>query len=241
MLDSKSRRRQKYPKTTKVVEAPGKKAAERLLETWIAELEAHRTIDPDRLQLAELLDRWLEATRGEMRVASFNSYRRMYRDGMFLARTSGSISNYDYSDTGPQGLGQKVLDAVRTSATFPKPPTGGALINAHGRLIGVMGHLVVNGGQPYPPYNDSSTAVATSKFKDAVAAAEASLLQLPATWLGVGSTTAGRFSGQRSALAAAGGCSSSSSCRAALPTRPASPGARRSGPSAESPTWSAAT
>ena len=27
-----------YPKTTKVVEAPGKKAAERLLETWIAEL-----------------------------------------------------------------------------------------------------------------------------------------------------------------------------------------------------------
>ena len=191
VLDSKSRRRQKYPKTTKVVEAPGKKAAERLLETWIAELEAHRTIDPDRLQLAELLDRWPEATRGEMRVASFNSYRRMYRDGMFLARTSGSISNYDYSDTGPQGLGQKVLDAVRTSATFPKPPTGGALINAHGRLIGVMGHLVVNGGQPYPPYNDSSTAVATSKFKDAVAAAQASLQQLPATWLGVGSTTAG--------------------------------------------------
>ena len=115
----------------------------------------------------------------------------MYRDGMFLARASGSISNYDYSDTGPQGLGQKVLDAVRTSATFPKPPTGGALINARGRLIGVMGHLVVNGGQPYPPYNDSSTAVATSKFKDAVAAAQASLQQLPATWLGVGGTTAG--------------------------------------------------
>ena len=37
----------------------GKKAAERLLETWIAELESHRTIDPDRLQLSELLDRWL--------------------------------------------------------------------------------------------------------------------------------------------------------------------------------------
>ena len=41
--------------------------------------EAHRTIDPDRLQLAELLDRWLEATRGEMRVASYNSYRRIRR------------------------------------------------------------------------------------------------------------------------------------------------------------------
>ena len=68
-----------YPKTTKVVEAKGKKAAERLLETWIAELESHRTIDPDRLKLAELLDRWLEATRGEMRVASYNSYRRIRR------------------------------------------------------------------------------------------------------------------------------------------------------------------
>ena len=39
VLDSKGRQKQKYPKTTKVVEAKGKKAAERLLETWIAELE----------------------------------------------------------------------------------------------------------------------------------------------------------------------------------------------------------
>ena len=79
VLDSKGRQKQRYPKTTKVVEARGKKAAERLPETWIAELEAHRTIDPDRLKLAELLDRWLEATRGEMRVASYNSYRRIRR------------------------------------------------------------------------------------------------------------------------------------------------------------------
>ena len=79
VLDSRGKQKQKYPKTTKVVEAKGKKAAERLLETWIAELESHRTIDPDRLQLAELLDRWIEATRGEMRVASYNSYRRIRR------------------------------------------------------------------------------------------------------------------------------------------------------------------
>ena len=79
VLDAKGRQKQRYPKTTKVVEAKGKKAAERLLETWIAELESHRTIDPDRLKLAELLDRWLEATRGEMRVASYNSYRRIRR------------------------------------------------------------------------------------------------------------------------------------------------------------------
>jgi len=79
VLDGKGRQKQRYPKTTKVVEAKGKKAAERLLETWIAELESHRTIDPDRLRVAELLDRWLEATRGEMRVASYNSYRRNRR------------------------------------------------------------------------------------------------------------------------------------------------------------------
>ena len=79
VLDSKGRQKQRYPKTTKVVEAKGKKAAERLLEAWIAELESHRTIDPDRLKLAELLARWLEATRGEMRVASYNSYRRIRR------------------------------------------------------------------------------------------------------------------------------------------------------------------
>ena len=61
VLDSKGRQKQRYPKTTKVVEATGKKAAERLLETWIAELESHRTIDPDRLKLAELLGRTFPA------------------------------------------------------------------------------------------------------------------------------------------------------------------------------------
>ena len=46
-----------------MIEASGKKSAERLLEAWIAELESHRTVDPGRLKLSELLDRWLEATR----------------------------------------------------------------------------------------------------------------------------------------------------------------------------------
>jgi len=36
-------------------------------------------VDPERLTVAGLLDRWLEATRGEMRVASYNSYRRIRR------------------------------------------------------------------------------------------------------------------------------------------------------------------
>ena len=62
-----------------MVEAKGKKAAERLLATWIRELESHRTIDPDRLKLTKLLDRRLEATRGEMWVASYNSCKRICR------------------------------------------------------------------------------------------------------------------------------------------------------------------
>ena len=114
----------------------------------------------------------------------------LYRDGTFLARTAGTISNYDYSDTGPQGLGQKVLDAVKTSATLPQPATGGALINSRGRLIGVMGRLLVNGGQPYPPFDDAATAVAVSKFKDAVSGTQASAQQAPSAWLGIGVVTA---------------------------------------------------
>jgi len=78
-LNAKGKQKQRYPKTLRVVEAKGKKAAERLLEGRIAELEQHRLVDPDRLTLAGLLDRWLEATRGEMRVASYNSYQRTGR------------------------------------------------------------------------------------------------------------------------------------------------------------------
>ncbi|HJW74102.1 MAG TPA: AAA family ATPase, partial [Thermoleophilia bacterium] len=114
----------------------------------------------------------------------------LYREGTFLARASGSISDYDYSDTGPQGLGQTVLDAMLTSATLPKPATGGALIDSHGRLVGVMGDLLVNGGQPFPPYSGPASAVGVSLFKEAVSNAQASNQQLPSAWLGVGFVTA---------------------------------------------------
>ena len=65
------------------MEAQGKKAAERLLEARICELEQHQAIDVEKLTLAGLLDRWLEATYGEMRVATRNSYagiRRLHVD-----------------------------------------------------------------------------------------------------------------------------------------------------------------
>ena len=77
--DARGRPKMRYPKTMKVVEAKGKRAAERLLEARIAELEQHGRIDVERLTLAGLLDRWLQAMHGEMRVATRNSYRRIRR------------------------------------------------------------------------------------------------------------------------------------------------------------------
>jgi integrase len=79
LLDAKGRPKMRYPKTMKCVEAQGKKAAERLLEARIAELEQHQSIDVEKMTLAGLLDRWLEATFGEMRVATRNSYKNIRR------------------------------------------------------------------------------------------------------------------------------------------------------------------
>jgi hypothetical protein len=79
LLDKRGRPKMHYPKTMKCVEAQGKKAAERLLEARIAELEQHQSIDVAKLTLAGLLDRWLDATWGEMRVATRNSYKSIRR------------------------------------------------------------------------------------------------------------------------------------------------------------------
>lgn len=79
LLDKRGRPKMRYPKTMKCVETQGKKAAERLLEARIAELEQHQSIDVEKLTLAGLLDRWLEATWGEMRVATRNSYKSIRR------------------------------------------------------------------------------------------------------------------------------------------------------------------
>src|SRR5512145_2355203 len=62
LLDAKGRPKMRYPKTMKCVEAQGKKAAERVLATRISELEQHQAVDVEKLTLAGLLDRWLEAT-----------------------------------------------------------------------------------------------------------------------------------------------------------------------------------
>jgi len=79
LLDKRGRPKMRYPKTMKCVDAPGKKAAERLLEAWIRELEQHEAVDLEKLTLVGLLDRWLEVAWGEMRVATRNSYKSIRR------------------------------------------------------------------------------------------------------------------------------------------------------------------
>ena len=54
-------------------------AAHDLDALFDAELETHQSIDVERMTLAGLLDRWLEATFGEMRVATRNSYKSIRR------------------------------------------------------------------------------------------------------------------------------------------------------------------
>ncbi|NLE21889.1 MAG: site-specific integrase [Actinobacteria bacterium] len=77
--DERGRVVRSRPRLTKIVEASGKRDAQRLLEQWIDELEQHGTTDPGRLTVAGLLDRWLAAVRNELRVATYDSYARIVR------------------------------------------------------------------------------------------------------------------------------------------------------------------
>jgi integrase len=53
--------RRRYPRTVRTVDASSKRAAERALSDWIAELEAHDCTDPSRLIVSELCRRWIDA------------------------------------------------------------------------------------------------------------------------------------------------------------------------------------
>jgi len=59
-VDENGRSRTRYPKHQRTIAAKGKKAAQARLAEWIAELEAHRLVDPDRLTIAVMLERWLD-------------------------------------------------------------------------------------------------------------------------------------------------------------------------------------
>ena len=114
----------------------------------------------------------------------------MSRSETFLIRATGRISDYDHRYwallTQKTKLGIKV--AMRTTATLPKPATGGALIDASGRLIGVMGSFYDDlkgaGG-----YTGRDVAIATNFFRQMVPDILRNGQAMNTAWLGVRGST----------------------------------------------------
>ncbi len=71
--------RRRCPRTTKVVEAKGLRRAEKVLAAWVDELEAHDCTDPARLTVAELVRRWLDEAKWNVRPATLHFYERTTR------------------------------------------------------------------------------------------------------------------------------------------------------------------
>ena len=71
--------RRRYPRTTKVVHARGLRRAEKVLAKWITDLEAHDCTDPTRITVAQLVRRWLEEAKWNVRPATLHFYERTTR------------------------------------------------------------------------------------------------------------------------------------------------------------------
>ena len=89
VLDARGRQKQRYPKTTKVVQAKGKKAAERLLGTWIPELDPHRA-----KAVAQLVE-WISGERSES--AACRGQAAAYRQTRRTTRSSKARRPCKYS------------------------------------------------------------------------------------------------------------------------------------------------
>jgi integrase len=102
----------RYPEKTRLVEASGVKAAERLLQKWMAELEAHRCIDPETLTMAGLFALWLEDIKSPVvRAATWDTYERNAR--LHLLPTLGErIAN----DLRPGELARLYADGMEDHA-----------------------------------------------------------------------------------------------------------------------------
>lgn len=64
----------RYRRTTKTVEVKGVKAARAALADWIESLEAHATVDPRRLTVGQLCERFLAATASQVRPVTLQFY-----------------------------------------------------------------------------------------------------------------------------------------------------------------------
>ena len=87
----------RHPRTTRTVEAHGVKAARSELAKWIAQIESHGCSDPARLTVANLVERWLDAIRFDVRPATLE----FYRDKV---RHLGAISSAIATDVRPVEL-----------------------------------------------------------------------------------------------------------------------------------------
>ena len=125
------------------------------------------------------------------------------RDRSLLLRAGGLISGYDisYWAAGTQKTKQDILVAMRTSASLAKSATGGALIDATGHLVGVMGNFFFSTERATPQdLTGRDVAVAVNYIKQMVADIQASNQNSPSAWFGVSGDTVS--SDRESALAA---------------------------------------
>ncbi|HEY5168818.1 MAG TPA: AAA family ATPase, partial [Thermoleophilia bacterium] len=114
------------------------------------------------------------------------------RTRTFLMQASGSINDFDrsYWALGTQKTKQSVIDAMRTTATLPKPATGGALIDSSGRLVGVMGNFYFSWkGSTPQDQTGRDVAVAVSYFQQVAAGIQQDNQSMPRAWFGVGGMT----------------------------------------------------
>ena len=108
-----------------------------------------------------------------------------------LARAAGHLSYYDQRLWAFGALGriktkQRIIVAMRTSASFAIPATGGALIDSYGRLVGVMGNFYGGAGDEVA---GSDVAVSVNFLRPGIADIQRSARQGPSAWLGVGGTS----------------------------------------------------
>jgi serine protease Do len=104
------------------------------------------------------------------------------REGAYLAWNAGKVNGVLESVL-EAPASQTLIAALWTSADLKKDPTGGALIDSTGRLVGVMGEFY--GDSTQPGYKGKEVAVAVGLIKQLVPALQQHVQDYPSVWLGV--------------------------------------------------------
>lgn len=104
------------------------------------------------------------------------------RQGTYLASSAGEIRNPLQSEL-QAPTAQVAVVAMSTTASLLQPATGGALIDSHGRLVGVMGDFYPNAKAA--GVTGRQVAVAIGLFKQMVPNLQQANQAEPSSWLGV--------------------------------------------------------